>query len=133
MVKYQSTFQYQNQSYNFSTLVDRPNCTYLYHYTIFVKFIYDPFLKPRAYDSQKTRNKKQNGLAYSRFIICVTPKQTKKHCLIRESCFSGTYAKQPINNIGVSTLDLVPIQITFIRIKLVRIGYILRPHMNRIT
>ena len=31
------------------------------------------------------------------------------------------------------TLDLVPIQITLIRIKLVRIGYTLRPHMNRIT
>ena len=36
-------------------------------------------------------------------------------------------------SIGVSTLDLVPIQITLIRIKLVRIGYTLRPHMNRIT
>ena len=35
--------------------------------------------------------------------------------------------------IGVSTLDLVPIQITLIQIKLVRIGYTLRPHMNRIT
>ena len=34
---------------------------------------------------------------------------------------------------AVSTLDLVPIQITLIRIKLVRIGYTLRPHMNRIT
>ena len=39
----------------------------------------------------------------------------------------------PIETIGVSTLDLVPIQITLIRIKLVRIGYTLRPHMNRIT
>ena len=28
-------------------------------------------------ESQKTRNKKQNGLAHSRFIVCVTPKQKK--------------------------------------------------------
>ena len=59
-------------------------------------------LKPGANESQKTRNKKQNGLAYSRFIVCVIPKQ-KKHCLIRESCFSGTCAKQPINNISEVT------------------------------
>ena len=26
---------------------------------------------------QETRNKKQNGLAHSRFIVCVTPKQKK--------------------------------------------------------
>ena len=30
-----------------------------------------------ANESQKTRNKKQNGLAHSRFIVCVTPKQKK--------------------------------------------------------
>ena len=28
-------------------------------------------------ESQETRNKKQNGLAHSRFIVCVTPKQKK--------------------------------------------------------
>ena len=26
---------------------------------------------------RETRNKKQNGLAHSRFIVCVTPKQKK--------------------------------------------------------
>ena len=36
---------------------------------------------------QETRNKKQNGLAHLRFLVCVTPKQKKKHCLIRESSF----------------------------------------------
>ena len=55
-----------------------------------------------ANESKKTRNKKQNGLAHSRFIVCVTPKQ-KKHCLIQESCLSGTCAKQPINNISEVT------------------------------
>ena len=59
-------------------------------------------LRAATNESQKTRNKKQNGLAHSRFIVCVTPKQ-KKHCLIRESCLSGTCAKQPINNISEVT------------------------------
>ena len=52
---------------------------------------------------QETRNKKQNGLAHSRFIVCVTPKQTKKHCLIRESSFSGACAKEPIDNLSQVT------------------------------
>ena len=43
-------------------------------------------LRAAANESQKTRNKRQNGLAHSRFIVCVTPNQ-EKHCLIRESCF----------------------------------------------
>ena len=34
-------------------------------------------LKPGANESQKTQNKKQNGLAHSRFIVCITPKQKK--------------------------------------------------------
>ena len=37
-------------------------------------------LKPGANESKKkheTRNKKQNGLAHSRFIVCVTLKQKK--------------------------------------------------------
>ena len=59
-------------------------------------------VKPGANESQKTRNKKQNGLAHSRFNVCVTPKQ-KKHSLIRESCLSGTCAKQPINNVSEVT------------------------------
>ena len=32
-------------------------------------------LRAATKESQKTRNKKQNGLAHSRFIVCVTPKQ----------------------------------------------------------
>ena len=52
--------------------------------------------------NQETRNKRQNGLAHSRFIVCVTPNQ-EKHCLIRESCLNGTCAKQPINNISEVT------------------------------
>ena len=35
------------------------------------------FLRAATDQSQKTRNKKQNGLAHSRFIVCVTPKQKK--------------------------------------------------------
>ena len=36
-------------------------------------------LKVRAAtnESQKTRNKKQNGLAHLRFLVCVTPKQKR--------------------------------------------------------
>ena len=34
-------------------------------------------LKPGANESKKARNKKQNGLAHSRFIVCVTLKQKK--------------------------------------------------------
>ena len=41
------------------------------------KCIYHVHLKPGANESQKTINKKQNGLAHLRFIVCVTPKQTK--------------------------------------------------------
>ena len=44
-------------------------------------------LRADANESQKLRNKKQNGLAHLRFFVCVTPKQKKKHCLIRESSF----------------------------------------------
>ena len=51
-----------------------------------VRFGEHPFLRAAANESQKTRNKKQNGLAHSRFIVCVSPKQ-KKHCLIRGSGF----------------------------------------------
>ena len=35
---------------------------------------------------RESKNKKQNGLAHLRFLVCVTPKQIK-HCLIRESSF----------------------------------------------
>ena len=41
-------------------------------------------LRAATDESQKTRNKKQNGLAHLRFLVCVTPKQ-KKHCLIRDA------------------------------------------------
>ena len=53
-------------------------------------------------ESQKTRNKKQNGLAHSRFIVC-SLRNKKKHCLIRESSFSGACAKEPINNLSQVT------------------------------
>ena len=52
-------------------------------WTIKNKFDADPFnldqkaVKPGGNESQKTRNKKQNGLAHSRFIVYVTPKQKK--------------------------------------------------------
>ena len=44
-------------------------------------------LRAGANKSQKTRNKKQNGLAHLWFFVSVTPKHKKKHCLIRESSF----------------------------------------------
>ena len=40
-------------------------------------------LRAATNESQKTRNKKQNGLAHLRFLVCVTPKQNKSakwHC-----------------------------------------------------
>ena len=33
--------------------------------------------RKRESKKHETRNNKQNGLAHSRFIVCVTPKQTK--------------------------------------------------------
>ena len=59
------------------------------------------WLRAAANESQKTRNKKQIGLAYLQFLVCVIPKQ-KKHCLIREF-FSETSVKQPINNLSQVT------------------------------
>ena len=50
------------------------------HYEILI-------LRAATNESQETRIKKQNGLAHSRFLVCVTPKQKKKHCLIQESSF----------------------------------------------
>ena len=41
----------------------------------FVKKSFGIFVKPGANESEK--NKRQNGLAHSRFIVCVTPKQKK--------------------------------------------------------
>ena len=37
----------------------------------------DEALRAATNESQKTRNKKQNGLAHLRFLVCVTPKQKK--------------------------------------------------------
>ena len=38
-------------------------------------------LRAGANENQKTRNKKQNGLAHLRFLVCVTPKQKNKTLL----------------------------------------------------
>ena len=38
---------------------------------------FDILVRAGANESQKTRNKKQNGLAHLRFLVCVTPKQKK--------------------------------------------------------
>ena len=38
-------------------------------------------LRAATNESQKTRNKKQNGLAHLRFLVCVTPKQQQKKLL----------------------------------------------------
>ena len=60
-------------------------------------------LKPGANESQK--NTKQATKRFSTFAVYRLhhSETTKKHCLIRESCFSGTCAKQPINNISEVT------------------------------
>ena len=48
----------------------------------------------------ETRNKRFSTFA----VYCLRHSETKKkHCLIQESCFSGTCAKQPINNISEVT------------------------------
>ena len=49
---------------------------------------------------QKTRNK---TVKHSRDLSSASLRNKKKHCLIRESCLSGTCAKQPINNISEVT------------------------------
>ena len=51
---------------------------------------------------QETRNKKQNGLAHLRFLVCVTPKQ-KNIAWFENQVFSETCVKQPINNLSQVT------------------------------
>ena len=78
-------------------------------WTIKNKFDADPFnldqkaVMPGANESQKTRNKKQNALAHSQFIICVTPKQKKNIPSFENHVFSRKCAKQPINNLSPVT------------------------------
>ena len=56
------------------------------------------YVKPGANESKK--NTKQETKRFSTFAVYrLRHSETKiKHCLIRESHFSGTCAKQPINN-----------------------------------
>ena len=44
-----------------------------------ILFLYEYvfYLRAVTNESKKTRNKKQNGLAHLRFLVCVTPKQNK--------------------------------------------------------
>ena len=61
-------------------------------------------LRAGANESLKTRNKTQETKRFSTFAVYrLRHSETKKHCLIRESCLSGAYAKQPINNISKVT------------------------------
>ena len=56
-------------------------------------------------ESQKTRNKNQETKRFSTFAVYrLRHSETKKkHCLIRESSFSGACAKEPINNLSQVT------------------------------
>ena len=60
-------------------------------------------LRAATNESQKTRNKKQNGLAHLRFLVCVTPKQKKNIAWFGNQVFSKTCVKQPINNLSQVT------------------------------
>ena len=53
-------------------------------------------------ESQKTRNKKQNGLTHLRFLVCVTPKK-KNIAWFENQVFSETCVKQPISNLSQVT------------------------------
>ena len=51
---------------------------------------------------RESKNKKQGTKGFSTFAVyrlCHSETKKQQHCLIRESCFSGTYAKQPVNNL----------------------------------
>ena len=53
-------------------------------------------LKPSANERIKTRNKKQNGLAHPRFIVCITPKQKtlfRETLFRRETCFHRQHVR----------------------------------------
>ena len=52
---------------------------------------------------QETRNKKQNGIAHLRFLVCVTPKQRNTLLDSRIKFFIETCVKQPINNLSQVT------------------------------
>ena len=59
---------------------------------------------PKAPRKRESKNKKQETKRLSTFAVYrLRHSETKKHCLIRESCFSGTCAKQPSNNISEVT------------------------------
>ena len=62
-------------------------------------------LRAATDESQKTRNKKQETKRFSTFAVYrLRHSETKKkHCLIRESSFSGACAKEPINNLSQVT------------------------------
>ena len=62
-------------------------------------------LRAATDESQKTRNKKQETKRFSTFAVYrLRHSETKKkHCLIRESSFSGACAKKPINNLSQVT------------------------------
>ena len=63
------------------------------------------YLRAATDESQKTRNKKQETKRFSTFAVYrLRHSETKKkHCLIRESSFSGACAKEPINNLSQVT------------------------------
>ena len=65
-----------------------------------------PGLIAKARRKRESKNKKQETKRFSTFAVYRlrhSETKEKKHCLIRESCFSGTCAKQPINNISEVT------------------------------
>ena len=53
----------------------------------------------------RVKNNKQETKRFSTFAVSrLRHSETKKHCLIRESSFSETCVKQPINNLSQVTL-----------------------------
>ena len=48
-------------------------------YSVTIRIGFTMMVRAATNESQKTRNKKQNGLAHLRFLVCVTPKQKRTY------------------------------------------------------
>ena len=59
----------------------KPEPSILVHHKCHMRSQVQNSLRAATNESKKTRNKKQNGLAHLRFLVCVTPKQQKKTLL----------------------------------------------------
>ena len=76
-----------------------------HHAHIFTMSSNIPLATGKGRHRRESKNKKQETKRFSTFAVYrLRHSETKKkHCLIRESSFSGACAKEPINNLSQVT------------------------------